>query len=86
MEPFTAQARTPYRVRACVRYDVLVTDSPPAPARIPTHVSVRNLPPDVATALHRLAYETGRSKADLIITAIRRTYDVPETPDREATP
>ncbi len=33
------------------------------------------LPKDVAALLHRLAYETGRSKRDLVIDAIRNTYE-----------
>lgn len=40
----------------------------------PTNLSIK-LPPDVASLLHRLAYETGRSKRDLIISALRHTYE-----------
>lgn len=41
--------------------------------RPPTNLAIK-LPPDVAELLHRLAYETGRSKRDLVIEAIRQTY------------
>lgn len=43
----------------------------PAPA--PSNLSVK-LPPDAAVILHRAAYETGRSKQDLVADAIRKTY------------
>jgi len=39
----------------------------------PTNLAIR-LPPDVASLLHRLAYETGRSKKDLVLAAIREAY------------
>jgi hypothetical protein len=39
----------------------------------PTHLSVK-LPPDVAELLHRTAYETGRTKQDLVTDALRKTY------------
>ena len=39
----------------------------------PEHLSVK-LPTDVAALLHRTAYETGRSKQDLVIDALRQTY------------
>ncbi len=44
----------------------------------PTNLSIK-LPADVAAILHRLAYETGRSKRDLVIDAVRKTYK--EAPD-----
>lgn len=46
----------------------------------PTNLSIK-LPDDVAEILHRLAYETGRSKRDLVIDAVRGTYK-PATLDR----
>lgn len=42
----------------------------------PTNLAIK-LPPDVAALLHRLAYETGRSKRDLVIAAVRRAYGEP---------
>jgi predicted DNA-binding protein len=39
----------------------------------PTNLSIK-LPADVAEILHRLAYETGKSKRDLVLDAVRRTY------------
>jgi hypothetical protein len=39
----------------------------------PTHLAIK-LPVDVAKLLHRLAYETGQTKRDLVIAAIRKTY------------
>jgi predicted transcriptional regulator len=45
----------------------------PTPPPAPRNLSIR-LPEDVAALLHRVAYETGRSKHDLVIDAIRRTY------------
>lgn len=39
----------------------------------PTNLSIK-LPPDVAEILHRLAYETGRSKRELVIDAVRKAY------------
>ncbi len=44
----------------------------------PTHLAIK-LPLDVAILLHRLAYETGRSKRDLVLDAVRKTYE--ETPN-----
>jgi len=41
--------------------------------RASTNLSIK-LPGDVAKLLHRLAYETGQSKRDLVIAAIRREY------------
>jgi predicted transcriptional regulator len=41
--------------------------------KAPTYLSIK-LPPDVAELLHRLAYETGRSKRDLVIAAVRQAY------------
>jgi hypothetical protein len=41
--------------------------------RPPTHLAIK-LPPDVAELLHRRAYETGTSKRDLVINAVRTTY------------
>lgn len=41
--------------------------------RPPTNFAIK-LPLDVAELLHRLAYETGRSKRDLVIEAIRQAY------------
>jgi hypothetical protein len=46
-----------------------VTAGPPAP----THLSVK-LPPAAAAILHRVAYETGRSKQDLVTGAIIAVY------------
>ncbi len=43
--------------------------TPPAPR----HVSAV-LPDDVAEQLHLLAFRTGRSKQDLVIAALRKTY------------
>lgn len=40
----------------------------------PTNLSIK-LPADVAALLHRLAYETGKSKRDLVIDAVRKTYE-----------
>jgi hypothetical protein len=45
----------------------------PSGPKPPTNLSIK-LPPDVAEILHRLAYETGNSKRDLVINAVRRTY------------
>jgi len=39
----------------------------------PTHLSIK-LPPDIAELLHRTAYETGRSKQDLVTAAIQLAY------------
>lgn len=39
----------------------------------PTHLSVK-LPEDVAALLHRIAYETGRTKQDLVTDALRKVY------------
>lgn len=39
----------------------------------PTNLSIK-LPADVAALLHRLAYETGKSKRDLVLDAVRHTY------------
>lgn len=39
----------------------------------PTNLAIR-LPEDVAAMVHRLAYETGRSKRDLVIEALWKTY------------
>lgn len=41
---------------------------------VPRHVQVKDIPEDLARALHRLAYETGRTKRDLIIDAVRAAY------------
>lgn len=43
--------------------------------RPPENLAIK-LPPDVAAALHRLAYETGRSKRDLVVSALRDTYGI----------
>jgi predicted transcriptional regulator len=53
--------------------------------KVPTQLSIK-LPPDVAELLHRLAYETGRSKRDLVITAVRQAYGSPprSTDEEEA--
>lgn len=48
-------------------------DTPPGP-RPPANLAIK-LPEDVAALLHRLAYETGRSKRNLVIDAIRKTYE-----------
>jgi predicted transcriptional regulator len=48
-------------------------DAPRNGPKPPTHLSIK-LPADVAEILHRLAYETGRSKRDLVIDAVRRVY------------
>jgi len=45
----------------------------PGGPKPPTNLAMK-LPPDVAELLHRLAYETGRSKKDLVIDAVRKTY------------
>ena len=39
----------------------------------PTNFAIK-LPDDVAALLHRLAYETGKSKRDLVLDAVRKTY------------
>jgi hypothetical protein len=54
-----------------MHYAVLM--STPTVVPVPTRVTVR-LPEDAAALLHRLAYETGRSKQALIAEALRRTY------------
>lgn len=43
------------------------------PPAIPQHIGFK-MPADVAAAVHRLAYETGRSKQDLFLDAFRKTY------------
>lgn len=48
-------------------------DQPKAP-KPPANLTIRDLPEDVAYLLHRIAYETGRTKRDLVIDAIRQTY------------
>lgn len=48
---------------------------------LPAHLSIK-LPPAVAAILHRTAYETGRSKQDLVADAIRRTYGTTGEQDR----
>ena len=50
----------------------------PSGPKPPTNFAIK-LPSDVAALLHRLAYETGRSKRDLVVDAVRRTYA--EDPD-----
>jgi predicted DNA-binding protein len=40
----------------------------------PRHLSLR-LPDETAALLHRLAYETGKSKHELVIDAIHNTHD-----------
>jgi hypothetical protein len=45
----------------------------------PTNLAMR-LDPDVAEILHRLAYETGKSKRDLVHDAVRKTYKTGEDP------
>ena len=47
----------------------------PAPDRppVPLHFAAQ-LPPNVAALLHRTAYQTGRSKVDLVVTAIEQVY------------
>ena len=45
------------------------TQAPPAPINLAV-----KLPPDAAAILHRTAYETGRTKQDLVAEAIRRVY------------
>ena len=47
---------------------------------LPTNFSIK-LPGDVAALLRRLAYETGRSKRDLVLDAVRKVYAVPPVPD-----
>jgi hypothetical protein len=47
----------------------------------PTGFSVR-FPADVAEILHRTAYETGRTKLDLVSEAIRIVYGTPAERDR----
>jgi hypothetical protein len=49
-------------------------ETSPGP-RPPTRLSIK-LPVDVAKLLHRLAYETGQSKRDLVIAAISKAYGV----------
>jgi|GEM_PF-5753475 len=48
------------------------TETQPAPP-VPKGLMIRP-PADIAALIHRLAYETGRSKQDLIVDAIRQTY------------
>ena len=50
----------------------------PSGPKPPTNFAIK-LPADVAALLHRLAYETGKSKRDLVIDAVRKTYE--EDPD-----
>jgi predicted transcriptional regulator len=45
----------------------------------PTNFSIK-LPADVAATLHRLAYETGKSKKELVIDAVRQTYQIENQP------
>ena len=47
----------------------------------PTNLAIK-LPPDIAALLHRLAYETGKSKKDLVLDALRQTYE--KTPNATA--
>lgn len=46
----------------------------PSGPKPPRHLSIKQLPADVAEILHRLAYETGRTKRDLVIDAVRQVY------------
>ncbi len=41
--------------------------------KAPNTLSIK-LPHDIATVLHRLAYETGTSKRALVLDALRRCY------------
>jgi predicted transcriptional regulator len=53
----------------CTVWDM---DEPKGP-KPPTNLSIK-LPPDVAEVLHRLAYETGQSKRDIVISALRQVH------------
>jgi hypothetical protein len=46
---------------------------PPERPRVPQHFAAE-LPRDAAAILHRVKYETGRSKVDLVAEAIRQVY------------
>ncbi len=50
--------------------DDRVNQAPP----VPRHVQVKDIPEHLSRELHRLAYETGRTKRDLIIEAIESRY------------
>ena len=59
---------------ALYRYGQTMTTPPPATKPpVPTWLSMR-LDPETAELLHRTAYETGKSKRALVITAVRQTY------------
>jgi predicted transcriptional regulator len=48
----------------------------------PVNLSIK-LPDDVAEILHRVAYETGRSKRSLVVGAVRQAYAHYEENQRE---
>jgi hypothetical protein len=47
-------------------------DAPSEP-KPSTNLAIK-LPADVAELLHRVAYETGRTKRDLVLDAVRQVY------------
>lgn len=64
---------SPSARQLCYADSMTIQQETPTPP-VPRHVQVKDLPEDLARTLHRVSYETGETKRDLIIKSLRTTY------------